>query len=83
MDHGFPIKTEIKPILNTWAWQRKKTPPEPKIWDMWELIGQHSQYMFVAAPPFFVTRMQSTVSKNPSIYNIIRWFAGPMGQMTY
>ena len=59
MDHGFPIKAEIKPILNAWAWQKKT---------LWQKIKfrtcGNSQYMFVTAHPFFVTRLQSTVSNS-------------------
>ena len=65
MDNGCPIKAEIKPILNAWAWQKKKLQKKLKFnWDMWELIGQHSQHMFVTAPPSFVTRLYPTSFKN-------------------
>ena len=75
MDHGCPIKAEIKPILNVWAWQKKKLRQKLKFnWDMWELIGQHSQHMFVTAPPSFITRLYPTAFKNSRNLNYQKMF---------
>ena len=64
--HGpwIPNKGWNQTNLKRMGMAEKDALAEIKIRDMWELIGQHSQYMFVTAPPFFVTRLQSTVSNS-------------------